>query len=179
VNPVDSLPVIAEISLGLVGFTAIVTILRPPDRGLVGLDLVRSLYLLAYASASLLLALLPSLLTAMGCEPGVTWRLCSATMLVCSLVGFVYNRQSRPRFSVESLTVSGSMLVAIWVLGSLNLVLQFANAAGLFGLPRFWPFLLGLFWYLVFCLMQFAGCLRVCCFSGRLNSRRLRRRRAR
>ena len=60
-NPVDSLPVIAEISLGLVGFTAIVAVLRRPDGGLVGWELLPSLYLLGYSSATLLLALVPSL----------------------------------------------------------------------------------------------------------------------
>ena len=43
-NPVDSLPVIAEISLGLVGFTAVVAVLRRPDGGLGTVNLFRSLH---------------------------------------------------------------------------------------------------------------------------------------
>jgi hypothetical protein len=97
VNPVDYLPVIAEISLGLVGFTAIVTALRRPDGGPVGWDLLGSLYLLAYASATLLLALLPSLLSAMGGELAVTWQISSVAMLLCSLVGFAFNPWRRAR----------------------------------------------------------------------------------
>ncbi len=158
-NPVDSLPVIAEISLGLVGFTAIVTVLRRPDGGLAGWDLLGSLYLLGYSSATLLLALLPSLLTAMGCELAATWQLSSAAMLLCSLVGFGHNPPRRARATAESPTASRSLLVAIYVFASLNVVLQRANAVGMFGLPRFWPFLLGLLWYLVFCLTQFASLL--------------------
>lgn len=158
-NPVDSLPVIAEISLGLVGFTAIVTVLRRPDGGLVGWELLPSLYLLGYSSATLLLALLPSLLAAMGCELAATWQISSAAMLLCSLVGFAYNPQRRARLTLAPQTASRSLLVAIYVFASLNVVLQLANAAGIFGLPRFWPFLLGLLWYLVFCLTQFASLL--------------------
>ena len=63
-NPVDSLPVIAEISLGLVGFTAVVAVLRRPDGGLATVNLFRSLHLLGFSSATLLLSLFPFLLTA-------------------------------------------------------------------------------------------------------------------
>ena len=154
-NPIDSLTVIAEMSLGLVGLTAIVTILRRPDGDLERLDLVRSLHLLVYSGATLLLALLPSLLTAMNCEPRVTWRLSSAAMILCSLIGFATN--PRPRLSVGS--PESTLLVFIYVFASANVALQLANAAGMFGLPRFWPFLLGLLWYLAFCLTQFAGLL--------------------
>jgi hypothetical protein len=157
VNPVDSLPVIAEASLGLVGLTAIVTVLRRPDGGFEGLDLIRSIHLFVYSGATLLLSLLPALLTAMGCDLPATWRISSVAMLVCSLVGFATN--PRPRRPAGSLSADMALLIAIYAFAALNVVLQLANAVGVFGLPRFWPFLLGLFWYLVFCLTQFAGLL--------------------
>ena len=157
VNPVDSLPVIAEISLGLVGLTAIVTVLRQPGGGFERYDLLRSLLLLVYSSATLVLALLPSLLTAMGCEGGLTWRLSSGAMLLCSLAGFASN--SRVRLWIGPITSRRSLTAFIYTFGALNAALQLANAAGVFGLPRFWPFLMGLLWYLVFCLTQFASLL--------------------
>jgi hypothetical protein len=156
-NPVDSLPVIAEASLGLVGLTAIVTVLRRPDGGFEGLDFIRSIHLFVYSGATLLLSLLPSLLTAVGCDLPTTWRLSSVAMLVCSLVGFATN--PRPRLSAGSLSPDRALLISIYGFASLNVVLQVANAVGVFGPPLFWPFLLGLFWYLVFCLAQFAGLL--------------------
>ena len=151
-NPIDSLPVIAEISIGLVGFTAVVAVLRRPD------DLLSSLFLLGYSSATLILALLPYLFTAMGAESEVTWRLSSGAMLLCSLAGFVLLPQIRAPLTTDSLA-SKSLFVSIVVLGFLNAVLQLANASGMLGVPRFWPFLLGLLWYLVFCLTQFAALL--------------------
>ena len=50
-------------------------------------------------------------------------------------------------------------MIIINVVGALNIGLQIANVAGAFAPPHFWPFLLGLLWYLVFCLIQFAGLL--------------------
>ena len=52
-----------------------------------------------------------------------------------------------------------SRFFALVGLAALNLVLQLANAVGLFGLPQFWPFLLGLLWFLTYCLAQFASLL--------------------
>ncbi len=71
-DPVDTLPVIAEMALGLVGFTAIVAALRRPGAGLVGADLVRSIHLLVYSSVTILLALLPYFLIAIDLEPATT-----------------------------------------------------------------------------------------------------------
>jgi len=152
VNPVDSLPVIAEISLGLVGFTAVVAVLRRPDNLN---DLVSALLLLAYSSATLVLALVPFLFTAMGSGPEATWRLSSLVMLLCSLVGLA----SYPKTRNTIPAVASRRTVAILSVGALNAILQLANAAGVFGAPRFWPFLLGLLWYVIFCLAMFASLL--------------------
>jgi hypothetical protein len=152
VNPVDSLPVIAEISIGLVGFTAVVAVLRRPD------DLFSSLLLLGYSSATLILALLPFLFTAMGAEPEGRWQLSSGAMFLCSLAGFAPYLQIRAALAADSLAPK-SRSIAIVVLGLLNAALQLANVFGMFGVPRFWPFLLGLLWYLAFCLAMFASLL--------------------
>jgi hypothetical protein len=150
VDPIDSLPVIAEISIGLVGFTAVVAVLRGPN------DLVYSLFLLGYSSATLILALLPFLFMAMGADPEARWQLSSDAMLICSMVGFAPYRQV-----TVALIGLGTKYrsVAVLVLALLNVVLQLANSFGMFGSPQFWPFLLGLLWYLVFCLVQFATLL--------------------
>jgi len=172
VNPVDSLPVIAEISLGLVGFTAVVAVLRRPDGGLGTINLFRSLHLLGYASATLLLSLFPFLLAAIGCEPEAMWRISSSAMSLTGVVGLIPSPQQRQSISLatslgrdamwnrvgESIAMK-SRLFALWGLLALNLVLQLANAVGLFGLPQFWPFLLGLLCFLIYCLAQFASLL--------------------
>ncbi len=163
-NPVDSLSVIAEISLGLVGFTAVVAVLRRPDGGIGPTDLFRSLHLLAYASVTLLLALFPYLLTAMGCEAEATWRISSSIMFLTGVVGLIPSPRHRQLISLgqsispESMAMK-SRFFALVGLAALNLVLQLANAVGLFGLPQFWPFLLGLLWFLTYCLAQFASLL--------------------
>ena len=157
-NPVDALPVIAEISLGLVGFTAVVAVLRRPDGGLGTVNLYRSLHLLGYASATLLLALFPFLLTAIGCEPEAMWRISSSAMSLAGAVGFFPSPQQRRSMPLESMAAK-SRFAALVGLGALNLILQLANAVGLFGLPQFWPFLLGLLWFLIYCLAQFASLL--------------------
>ncbi len=167
-NPVDSLPVISEFSLGLVGFTAVVAALRRPDGGLATVNLFRSLHLLGYASATLLLSLFPFLLAAIGCEPEAMWRISSSAMSLAGVVGLIPSPQRRQSISVGrfaqiylSLESSAmkSRFVALLGLLALNLVLQLANAVGLFGLPQFWPFLLGLLCFLIYCLAQFASLL--------------------
>ncbi len=163
-NPVDSLPVIAEISLGLVGFTAVVAVLRRPDGGLGTVNLFRSLHLLGYASATLLLSLFPFLLRAIGCEPEAMWRISSSAMSLAGVVGFIPSPQRRRSISLGQSILPKSMamksrFVALLGLLALNLVLQLANAVGLFGLPQFWPFLLGLLCFLIYCLAQFASLL--------------------
>ncbi len=163
-NPVDSLPVIAEISLGLVGFTAVVAVLRRPDGGLGSINLFRSLHLLGYASATLLLSLLPFLLAAIGFEPEAMWRISSSAMALTGVVGLIPSPRQRQLISLgqsispESIATK-SRFVALVGLLALNLVLQLANAVGLFGLPQFWPFLLGLLCFLIYCLAQFASLL--------------------
>ena len=167
-NPVDSLPVIAEISLGLVGFTAVVAVLRRPDGGLGTVNLFRSLHLLGYASATLLLSLFPFLLAAIGCEPEAMWRISSSAMSLTGVVGLIPSPQQRQSISLgrdamwnrfgESIAMK-SRLFALLGLLALNLVLQLANAVGLFGLHQFWPFLLGLLCFLIYCLAQFASLL--------------------
>lgn len=157
-NPADSLPVIAEISLGIAGFTAIVSVLRQPGGGIARQDVVRSVYLLAYASATLLLALLPSLLAAIGFESATAWRLSSGAMALTALPGLGFI----PRGTMLSEAPRHAALIwALVVCGALNLALQLANAAGMLGPTHLWPFLLGLLWYLVFCLSQFASLLFV------------------
>ncbi len=169
-NPVDSLLVIAEISLGLVGFTAVVAVLRRPDGGIEPTELFRSLHLLGYGSLTLLLALFPYLLTAMGCEAEATWRISSSIMFLTGVVGLTSTRwldrvaggpawqERRKEFSASSLAAK-SRVVALLGSSALNTVLQAANAVGLLGEPKFWPFLLGLLWLLVYCLAQFASLL--------------------
>ena len=80
-------------------------------------------------------------------------------MLVCSVTGFVTNPPPTFWRAVESLSLPWALLIAINVFAALNVGLQIGNVAGAFAPPHFWPFLLGLLWYLVFCLVQFAGLL--------------------
>ena len=63
----------------------------------------------------------------------------------------------RKRFG-ESIATRSRFFALVGLL-ALNLVLQLANAVGLFGLPQFWPFLLGLLCFLIYCLAQFASLL--------------------
>ena len=169
-NPVDSLSVIAEISLGLVGFTAVVAILRRPDGGIGSTDLFRSLHLLGYASLTLLLALFPYLLTAMGLSPDATWRIGSATMALTGVVGLTSvdwldratggpGWQARQREITASSLAARSRVVVLTGIVALNTLLQVVNAIGLLGGPKFWVFLLGLLVLLVYCLAQFASLL--------------------
>ncbi len=114
--------------------------------------------LLGYASATLLLSLFPFLLAAIGCEPEAMWRISSSAMSLTGVIGLIPSPQQRQLISLgrdamrkrfgESIAMKLRFLALFYLL-ALNLVLQLANAVGLFGLPQFWPLLLGLLCFLI------------------------------
>ncbi len=147
----DALTAIAEISLGLAGFTGIVMALYSRSDSWSEFDAVRSLYLLLIGFGTLILSLLPFALHFFGLPESIIWRSCSGTMLAYLSVFFLMRRVD-DQLEWTQIPHNDRMR---WF-ASIGLVLN-----GFLQLANLWYaqlslFFLGLLWYLTLGCVQFA-----------------------
>ncbi len=143
----DELLTIAEIAVGLAGFSGVIAAFT--QRGDLPLaDRVRFLALFATAFAALVLAFVPIALAYSGFEDQELWQISSATMLLAGLVSLVpypfLVRRIRKEFKTPSMLPGVFLLVPAGV----HLVVQLANAGGWIWQPNFVPYLIGMLLYL-------------------------------
>ena len=145
----DELLTIAEISVGIAGFSGVVAAFLQREQ-LHQLDQARFINLFVVAFATLFLAFVPISFSHAGFTGMALWRWSSAAMLVAWLLNsgitifFVYPviRQYIPGRARRIPSA------AVAVPSILNLFAQILNLAGWFWEPGFLVFLLGLFVYL-------------------------------
>jgi hypothetical protein len=144
----ETLTAIAELSLGLAGFSAIVIALgeRSAQASVSRLAVV---FLLTASFVTLFLALAPLVFAALGLSEAGSFRASSAVMAVVAIVwlailapaGFrenVLGRKNMPVFTPIALSLAGA-----------NIILQTLSAAGFIDANPFGIYLLGLFFYLL------------------------------
>ena len=144
----ETLTAIAELSLGLAGFSAIVIALGERS-GRASVDRLAVIFLLTASFATLFLALVPLVFAALGLSESAAFRASSAVMVVVALIwlatmvppGFRENVLQPMKKSVFT-PIALSLAVA-------NVVLQGVSAAGLTGMSPFGIYLLGLVAYLL------------------------------
>ncbi len=149
----DSLFVLAEISIGLAGFTGITAALyargtwHPHDTW-------RAVSLLVMSFGALGFALIPYGLLSIGVPDAALWRILSAAFVVYTVIGAVAAVRFHPpdASSVPSYRVIGLIM---WVVSSLNAVAQVLNALGVFSTP-FGVYYIGLVVLLLLGGFQFA-----------------------
>ena len=149
----DSLFVLAEVSIGLAGFTGITAALyargtwHPHDRW-------RAVSLLVMSFGALAFALIPYGLLSIGVPDPAVWRISSAAFVVYTVIGGLAAVRFHPpgASSVSSYRVIG---LIIWAVSSLNAVVQVLNALGLFPMP-FGVYYIGLVVLLLLGGFQFA-----------------------
>jgi hypothetical protein len=158
----EALSTIAEVGLGLAGFTGILVALGRSTETSSRPAVLRLLLLLVSSLGAVFLALLPFALHESGVGSAACWRLSSALLAVftsISLASLGY-RIHRHREEFGQL-FSGTVFVVVGT-GSLVIVaLQVANIAGLGALPRSGPYLFGLLWLLFVASIQFVRILFV------------------
>jgi hypothetical protein len=154
VSEAETLIGIAEVSIGLAGFSGVVAALQaqghwnPWDR-------LRTGSLLAVALGALVLSLLPVVLDSLGMPGERVWRLSSVCMLGYGLIYAAVTWRAARRAGRHLLPYSRAIEVIFFAIGITNIALQSLNSAiGEFGL-----FLAGLVLFLVFGGIQFAGIL--------------------
>jgi hypothetical protein len=158
----EALSTIAEVGLGLAGFTGILVALGRGSEGFSRPEVLRLLLLLVSSLGSMFLALLPFALQESGLGGTACWRISSAllasfTALALAYLGYQIQRHRREFGEL----FSGSVFVVVSAGSFVIVTLQVLNAAGIGAPPRVGPYLFGLLWLLFVASIQFARILFV------------------
>jgi hypothetical protein len=153
----DALLTLAEIALGLAGFTGVIVVFgRDPKAPWHPLDSYRVVRMLSSSLAALFFSLLPEGLRATGMPTVWTWRLSSALLLIYmvlsgrnALVAFrALDSEDRAQFNVR--------YFPIIVAGGTAVMLALAlNAVGALWTPAYAVYYFGVLWQLGFAAFQF------------------------
>ncbi|MCP5060020.1 MAG: hypothetical protein GY937_25235 [bacterium] len=144
----DELLTIAEIAIGIAGFSGVVAAFLQRD-GLHPLDRVRFLNIFATAFITLVLAFVPIAISQVVTEPDRIWSYSSAALIVISvsnsIVAFVWFVPVVRAHLESQANIPLAMLV---VPTCFSLVVQFLNSGGWVWEPGFLAYLFGLFVYI-------------------------------
>jgi hypothetical protein len=145
----DALLTMAQVAVGLIGFSSVLIALSGEPNHWSSLDRYRITGLLGSSVCLLLVSWLPFVLTFFGVEDDVAWRSSAGIFSICLAAGMIGNLRNYRRLPEEHRRATRPVLVvSIYVLGSLVLIITTAAALGLLAEPR-GAFFLGLF----FCLL--------------------------
>ena len=154
-NASDELLTIAELAIGLAGFSGVVVAFAYRGQ-LEKVDRMRFIALFSTAISTAIFAFLPFVLARGGLSEAATWRCSSALLLAWSIVlGIPYSRLRRTALDAGA-AASPALIFAISGLTVLNMLLQLLNAIGTPYTPGPLPYVTGLLLFLVFSAVFFA-----------------------
>lgn len=158
----EALSTIAEVGLGLAGFTGILVALGRSGTAFSRPEVLRLLLLLVSSLGAVFLALFPVALHESGVDDLACWRLSSAILAVFTSVSLVYLGYQIQRHRGEFGAMYSPAVFAIVLTGSVaTVLLQVSNAIGLGAPPRSGLYIFGLMWLLFLASLQFARILFV------------------
>ena len=158
----EALSTIAEVGLGLAGFTGILVALGRSRAAFSRPEVLRLLLLLVSSLGAVFLALFPFALYESGVGDSACWRLSSVILAAFTSISLAYLGYQIQRYRGEFGELFSSTVFAIVATGSLAIfVLQLSNAVGLGAPPRSGPYVFGLLWLLFIASLQFARILFV------------------
>lgn len=163
----EALSTIAEIGLGLAGFTGILVALARTPEPFGRPEVLRLLLLIVSSLGATFLALLPFALHESGVGESACWRFSSGllaafTSTSLAVLGYQIQRHRREFGELFSRAV-----FAIVSAGTVAIVaLQAGNVFAVGGTPRVGPYLFGLLWLLLVASIQFARILFIRRRSG-------------
>jgi hypothetical protein len=148
----DALHTVAELGIGLAGFSGIVIALSRDPGELAPFDALRVMLLLGSSISAAVLALLPIGLLAAGMQGAPVWRVSSA-LLALATAAMLFESGRRFLSLPEPLTPAIGQFLILG--GVVNLLCQFLNAIALGFDGSFAVFYFGLVWLIVFSGIQF------------------------
>ena len=151
---------IAEIGIGLAGFSGLIVALRKRAGPLSRTQIYRMRILLTLSFGAMFLSLLPHLMLDLGFDESIIWRSASLTMTVYS-GWFLYWWISSSMQIVKAVPeIFYWRAFSIMAAGhTINLLLQLAVVLSAFNAPTTGIFGAGLIWYLMHASQQFARML--------------------
>lgn len=145
----SALLALAQVAVGLIGFSSVLVALSGEPSKWSALDTYRIKGMLANSICLLLLSLVPFLLSFLGVEDQAVWRCSAGLVAVFLAVGMVTNLRGYLHLSDAYRAATRPPFVwAIYVLGSLVLIAESAAALGLLASPE-GAYFLGLFFMLM------------------------------
>jgi hypothetical protein len=161
-DPPDTLSTVAEIALGLAGFTGLLVVLGRQPGGFSPSEAFRLLILLVASLSALFLALIPLALHDSGLSGFVLWRVSSLIMAgsILASAGFLV-RRVRSFQRGDSEAYSPVILVLISTGAGLVFVAQILNASGVLGSPSPGAYSFGLLFFIAAGAVQFVRILFV------------------
>jgi hypothetical protein len=156
VDELGSFETLAQIALGIAGFSGVVVAVSDRPANEERSDSLRILSLLVVSLSALVLALLPSGLALAEVSRARIWRCGSAASVVGSLAWALYFPR-RMRKLPRAVLFPAPILALVGVLGVLNLGVQLLNAAGLFPRTAASIYYFGIVWALLFSAVIFAN----------------------
>jgi hypothetical protein len=160
VDPTELLATIAELALGLAGFSGVMTAFMQRPGRLTEVETYRIAVLLGASLGALFLALLPLALMQFGLEARALWRDAGLSMLAFAAVGgALYLRSSRRVARHAPEIFNRSVFIGLAAGHVANFVLQVAALTVLEPSPG--PYVVGLIWFLLHAAVQFARILLV------------------
>ena len=149
----DALTTIAEVALGLAGFSGVVVVLGRQPGAFTRVEVGRLIVLLMSSLGAMFFALLPFALSPLGLSDSAVWRISGALLAIFATahIGISYSELQRVRkeapeiYSPSVRTIHFSLLLAIVVLqvvnvgkgGQLGLSLYIFGLMGLLGVAAF------------------------------------------
>lgn len=147
-DALDELLTIAEISVGIAGFSGVIAAFLQRD-GLPPLDRVRFINLFSVVFTTLTLAFAPIALHHLGIQTDRLWMYSSSVMVFAWFINVVVGvRYVIPAIKEHLGAGYGGPMNAITIPSALNLLVQLLNLSGWLWEPGFPAYLFGLFVYL-------------------------------
>ena len=158
----DSFQTIAEISLGLAGFSGLIVALRKKSGPFTDVQKFRLYVLFGLTFGAMFLSLLPHLLVNLQIPDARLWFDCSIAMISFSLVFSIWMiRAGRRTATVAPEIFNWAIFFALTFGHGITILLQFAVIAGIIEDRAPGAFMLGLVWYLLHATFQFVRMLFV------------------
>ncbi len=158
----QSLQIIAEISIGLAGFSGLIVAFRKDAGPLTSVQKYRLQVLLALAFGAMFLALLPELLHYLGVSPERLWKLAALVLSCYSVVFVIWWMTASHRLKASAPELFNWFALSRMAAGHIIAVLlQLAVIFSLLDDASPGAYLAALIWYLLHAVQQFTRMLFV------------------
>jgi len=160
VDPTELLATIAELALGLAGFSGVMTAFMQRPGRLTEVEAYRIAVLLGVSLGALFLSLVPLALMQFGLDAGAVWRSAGLCMVGYAVVGGALYLRASWRVARHAPEIfNRSVFVALAAGHVANIALQLAALTVLEPSPG--PYAVGLVWFMLHAAVQFARILFV------------------